>query len=561
MAGKYNVVVLGDKTSHDSSTCRGKILTGDETLSEYGVAGAREGHVVTCGKHPGGYKILGDTSDSWDNNRRPAGTLDSVSSCPCRARFIPSIADGYIRENTAEEWAENACQLAPATPPEQGKKPRADQREHRHVFAKSCLRGEGCHDAGEQPEPHTNFAERAFYQALPATDPASDTDVPQHAQTAKKKKQTEDIPEPKKRSALYKWWFGNHEEMDYQAAKAAAVSTASAQTAPEGTRVLGLVGRRAMTSGTWAASRVARHGDIATGIGRVATRGPGAPIAALLAGMMSGRLNDSEQDLIDRMRREQMHEAPTRVRYTWENNSNVEPVPHGWHTPPGKDNVRVRKMAWGDTRKAYTFTTEEEKPVTLIWTPDSSGVNVPENTGNQTPPRIPSLIVVNPLPDKATTRPAPEEKAFADYILILPLPYIPPIYIYLRNNPGQVTGYGQKVSGIWLSDANTENRSPVPSQIANRFSGRAFGNFDQFSKAFWLEISKDPELSRQFKRGNAGNIRTGKAPAPKESEQVGGKIKSEIHHIKSISEGSEVYNVDNMGIVTPKHHIEIHGGR
>ncbi|MDF7681080.1 S-type pyocin domain-containing protein [Enterobacteriaceae bacterium ESL0689] len=158
-----------------------------------------------------------------------------------------------------------------------------------------------------------------------------------------------------------------------------------------------------------------------------------------MLGMMTGRPNDGEQDFIDRMRLEQMAEAPTRVRYTWENNSYGNPVPHGWHTPPGQDMVRVRKMAWDSSRKAYTFTTEEEPRITIIWTPDNSDVSVPSNTGNQNPVRIPNPVVVDPLPENTrigdTTTPAAEEKHFADYILILPLPNIPPIYIYLSKPP------------------------------------------------------------------------------------------------------------------------------
>jgi len=128
------------------------------------------------------------------------------------------------------------------------------------------------------------------------------------------------------------------------------------------------------------------------------------------------------------------------VRYTWEQDDKGNPVPHGWHTPPGKDMVRVRKMAWDSSRKAYTFTTEEDPRITIIWTPDSSGVNVPSNTGNQNPVRIPNLVVVDPLPEntsiEATTTPAQEEKNFADYILILPISDIPPIYIYLSKRKG-----------------------------------------------------------------------------------------------------------------------------
>lgn len=304
--------------------------------------------------------------------------------------------------------------------------------EEEQHFAKSCLRGEGCNDVGEDQEPHTNFASMAFYQCVPSADPASDTDVPQHAQTAKKKKPVDDIPKPKKRSALYKWLNGDHEEIEYQRATAAATSAANAQMAVEGASVLGWVGGNAITSGTWAV----KLGEMATGIGRIAASGPGAPIAAVVLGMMPGRLNDGEQDFIDRMRLEQMREAPSRVRYTWEQDDKGNPVPHGWHTPPGKDMVRVRKMEWDSTRKAYTFTTEEDPRITIIWTPDSSVVNVPSNTGNQNPVRIPNPVVVDPLPEdtsiEATTTPALEEKNFADYILILPLPNIPPIYIYLN---------------------------------------------------------------------------------------------------------------------------------
>ncbi len=83
-----------------------------------------------------------------------------------------------------------------------------------------------------------------------------------------------------------------------------------------------------------------------TGLGRIAASGPGAPLAAIVMGMMPGKLNDGEQDYLDRLRLEQMREAPTRVRYTWEQDDKGNPVPHGWHTPPGKDRVRVRKMAW-----------------------------------------------------------------------------------------------------------------------------------------------------------------------------------------------------------------------
>ena len=414
---------VGDKT-----TCGGQIMTGDPTFSWYGVPAARMGDKVTCGKHPGAYDIHGGVYDMWDEGQPLAGSLDSVSGCPCRATFIPTIVDSYVKDSGRSSQA-TASSVSPVLPvvailpfP---------------VFAKSCTLAKSCSDAGTAKEPHTNFVDMTILQAVPAPDPAEDAvtneEVPQHAQAAKKKPVAQETipPEPKKRSGLYKWLFGNHEEMEHQAATAAAESAQRAQTATDGANILVPVLGRAVTSGTWAVS----IGEL----GRIAAAGPGGCIAGFLVGMLPGKLNDGEQEFIDRMRAEQMREAPTRVRFTWENDEKGNPVPHGWHTPPGKDMVRVRKMAWDDAQQAYTFTTEEEDPVTILWTPDHSGVNVPSNTGNQSPPKLPNPIMVNPLPEKVGSDievyPAPEEKSFRDYILILPIPDIPPIYIYLSKNP------------------------------------------------------------------------------------------------------------------------------
>ncbi|HEY3590267.1 MAG TPA: PAAR domain-containing protein [Buttiauxella sp.] len=84
----------------DSTTCGGKILTGDPTFQWYGVSAAREGDMVNCGKHPGTYKILGGVADTFDGGQTLAGSIDSFSSCPCHAKFIPSIQDGYSKEGS-----------------------------------------------------------------------------------------------------------------------------------------------------------------------------------------------------------------------------------------------------------------------------------------------------------------------------------------------------------------------------------------------------------------------------------------------------------------------------
>ena len=113
---------------------------------------------------------------------------------------------------------------------------------------------------------------------------------------------------------------------------------------------------------------------------------------------------------------------------------------------------------------------------------------------------------------------------------------------------------------VWLGDTDKGTGSPVPNQIADKLRGRTFANFDRFREAFWEEVSKDPDLSKQFKNQNQSNIRKGKSPFTRDVDSVGGRERYEIHHIKPINEDGDVYNVDNMGIVTPKRHIDIHRG-
>ncbi|HFQ5503069.1 TPA: HNH endonuclease [Enterobacter kobei] len=121
-----------------------------------------------------------------------------------------------------------------------------------------------------------------------------------------------------------------------------------------------------------------------------------------------------------------------------------------------------------------------------------------------------------------------------------------PIYVYLRNLPGQVTGKGQKVTGTWLADTGQGNGSPIPSQIADKLRGRTFSNFDGFREAFWQEVSKDPELSKQFIPANVTRAANGRAPRARFADTVGKRRSFEIHHLTPISQGGEVYNVDNM---------------
>ncbi|MCZ3384985.1 S-type pyocin domain-containing protein [Kosakonia sp. SOY2] len=419
----------GDKTSTGATIC--------STLpncTEYGRAVVRVGDPTTtcprCGQP--GTIVDGEPNSLWNGAAAAVDRSTVRCGCPPGTNKVIAPAGQWLGSGPAPEQVaqeKHAAMLVARLKEKEAEANRlAGERERNRVFAKSCLRAEGCNDAGVRPEPHSNFAQMSFYRALPPVheaedSPVTDTEAPQRAQAAKKKPTApEDIPKPRKRSALWKWLNGNHEEIDYQAAVTTVAAATRAQAATAGASILEQLTGRALTYGTWAVRGTA-----------------GAPVAGLLLGMMPGRLNDGEQDFIDRMRAEQMHEVPTRVRYTWEQDGKGNPVPRGWHTPPGRDMVRVRKMEWDSRYQAYSFTTQEEPHITIIWTPDNSGVNTPSNTGNQVQPVLPNPVIVDPLPDNtgitATTSPTPDEKHFADYILILPVPDIPPIYIYLSKPP------------------------------------------------------------------------------------------------------------------------------
>ncbi|ELY1860930.1 HNH endonuclease [Serratia marcescens] len=103
--------------------------------------------------------------------------------------------------------------------------------------------------------------------------------------------------------------------------------------------------------------------------------------------------------------------------------------------------------------------------------------------------------------------------------------------------------------------------SPVPSQIADKLRGREFASFDAFRKAFWTEVGKDPELSKQFIPANKKRMSQGLAPRARNKDTVGGRRSFELHHDKLISQDGGVYDMDNLRVLTPKHHIDTHRGK
>lgn len=228
--------------------------------------------------------------------------------------------------------------------------------------------------------------------------------------------------------------------------------------------------------------------------------------------------------------------------------------------------TRVVAAAYDAERNVYTATTADVPPRTLTWTPivnpgNSSTISPAEPTDS---PAYTGATVI-PVEGRLDSFPAVSEAGFDDYVLVFPLDSgLPPNYIMFRDrreDPGVASGVGQVVSGNWLASASQGEGAPVPVQIADQLRGREFRNFRAFREAFWKAVAGDPELSRQFKTVNTLEMANGNAPFAPEIERAGGAGKFELHHKIYISNNGSVYGLENITVVTPSRHKEIHRGQ
>lgn len=232
-------------------------------------------------------------------------------------------------------------------------------------------------------------------------------------------------------------------------------------------------------------------------------------------------------------------------------------------TVPSK--VRVVTATYDAAHKVYTATTADVPSRTLTWTPQVSPGDSSTSLPGETPePAVYAGATITPVEGRIDTFPSVAEAGFNDFITVFPADSgLPPIYVMFRDrreDPGIAIGHGQSVTGNWLDAASHGEGAAIPLQIADKLRDKEFKNFRDFREQLWKAVANDPELSQKFKAGNIATMREGNAPYARESEQVGGRVKIEIHHKERIIDGGGVYDIDNLAAVTPKRHIEIHSG-
>jgi hypothetical protein len=276
--------------------------------------------------------------------------------------------------------------------------------------------------------------------------------------------------------------------------------------------------------------------------------------------LVPGSLGDSS--LYSEEQLKGLKEGRTRLRIHVEQQADGTLKGYGYNTQSRTDWERIPVVQF--VQQGSQQVADFGDGVTLIWTPavdPSSTSGIPPLEAAPQAPQIwiypPSekadSIIVNPI--------YPPE--YKDFILVFPTDSgVQPLYIVMnvRRKPGTVTGQGQDVVGIWLAGAGVGLGVPVPSQIADQLRGREFKDFDTFRQTFWELVANDPELSQQFSERNLKGMLNGLAPVTPRAGHAGKRIAFELHHIELIKDGGAVYDTDNINVVTPRRHIDIHRG-
>ncbi|WP_258042018.1 S-type pyocin domain-containing protein [Pseudomonas syringae] len=225
--------------------------------------------------------------------------------------------------------------------------------------------------------------------------------------------------------------------------------------------------------------------------------------------------------------------------------------------------VRVRTFTYNAQNNSYEFIRDGESTPALIWTP----IARPADSSTSSPAEPPALPVdpgnvVTPFVPELEAYPAIDRDDPDDYILISPIDSgLPNSYLLFkdpRSIPGVASGHGEAVTATWLRGPTASQTAPIPSSVAEKLSGRPFASFAKLREAIWLEVSKDPELSRHLGELNLQELSNKRAPRAPLADRVGKRVKYEIHHKHRVSEGGSVYDLDNLIIMTPKDHIQTH---
>jgi replicative DNA helicase len=71
-------------------------------------------------------------------------------------------------------------------------------------------------------------------------------------------------------------------------------------------------------------------------------------------------------------------------------------------------------------------------------------------------------------------------------------------------------------------------------------------------------IEQDAELRTHFSAASWEDMKRGAAPVSPAPGRAGARQTFNIHHIRPVAQGGGVYDLDNLVIITPRAHIDLH---
>lgn len=128
-----------------------------------------------------------------------------------------------------------------------------------------------------------------------------------------------------------------------------------------------------------------------------------------------------------------------------------------------------------------------------------------------------------------------------------------------RKTPGTVTSSFNLERSLGTQKKLMYNDGAIgiiPQEVREKLVGREFKSFDEFREEFWKTLS-DSSYAEEFNRMNRMRMMEGKAPYTPGSQQYGEHKVYILHHKQPIHQGGDVYNLDNIIIVSPKIHQTI----
>ncbi|WP_447748513.1 S-type pyocin domain-containing protein [Pseudomonas nicosulfuronedens] len=287
----------------------------------------------------------------------------------------------------------------------------------------------------------------------------------------------------------------------------------------------------------------------------------GGALLGVVAMLWPSSLGDSALYTEEQLRT--MRQARTRVRIRVEEKPDGTLKGYGYNTQLRSDweTIPVVQFAQVGSQMVADF----GGGVELIWTPAATPSDTLGIPALEAAPQAPQITIYPPVEqaDNLIVNPIyPPD--YRDFILVFPAGSgIAPLYIVMnaRHDPGTVTGAGKDVSGIWLAGAGEGLGAPIPKEVADQLRGKGYNSFDSFRRALWKSVARSSSLIAQFTDNNVDRMREGKSPKARYKDRAGRRSSFELHHIEEVAQGGKVYDVDNLAIVTPKNHIDIHRGK